>query len=43
MPHRKWEMTGPGSRSGWVQKQGEGGEERGFSERKCGKGLAFEM
>jgi hypothetical protein len=31
------------SGSGWVGKQGEGGEYRGFLERKLGKGIAFEM
>jgi hypothetical protein len=31
-------MPGPGSGSGWVGKQGEGGEDRGFSERKLRKG-----
>jgi hypothetical protein len=36
-------MPGPGSRSGWVGEQGEGGGHRGFSERKLGKGVAFEM
>jgi hypothetical protein len=35
-------MPGPGSRSGWVGKQGEGRRERGFSEGKLGKGLTFE-
>ena len=37
------EMPGPGSRSGWVGEQGKGGGDRGFSERKLGKGIAFEM
>ena len=36
-------MPGPGSRSGWVGEQGEGEEDRGFSERKPGKGITFEM
>jgi hypothetical protein len=36
-------MPGPGSGSGWVGKQGEEGEDRGFSERKVGKGITFEM
>jgi hypothetical protein len=36
-------MPGPGSRSGWVGEQGEGGEDRGFSEGKLGKGITFEM
>jgi hypothetical protein len=36
-------MPGPGSRSGWVGEQGEGGGNRVFSERKLGKGIAFEM
>jgi hypothetical protein len=36
-------MPGPGSRSGWVGEQGEGRGERGFSERKPGKGITFEM
>jgi hypothetical protein len=34
---------GPGSKSGWVGKQGEGGMDRGFSEGKPGKGITFEM
>jgi hypothetical protein len=29
--------------SGWVREQGEGRGDRGFSERKLGKGIAFEM
>jgi hypothetical protein len=35
----------PGLRrgSGWVGEQGEGEEDRGFSERKLGKGITFEM
>jgi hypothetical protein len=36
-------MPGPGSRSGWVGEQGERGRDRGFSERKLGKGITFEM
>jgi hypothetical protein len=36
-------MPGPGSRSEWVGMQGEGGEDRGFSEGKPGKGITFEM
>jgi hypothetical protein len=36
-------MPGQGSGSGWVEEEGEGGEYRGFSERKLGKGIAFEM
>jgi hypothetical protein len=36
-------MPGPRSRSGWVGKQEEGGGDRGFLERKLGKGIAFEM
>jgi hypothetical protein len=32
-------MQGPGSGSRWVGKQ----VEKGFSERKLGKGIAFEM
>jgi hypothetical protein len=35
-------MPGPGSMSGWVGEQGEGGY-RGLSERKLGKDIAFEM
>jgi hypothetical protein len=35
-------MPGPGSRSGWVGEQSGGGY-RGLSERKLGKGIAFEM
>jgi hypothetical protein len=37
------EMPGPGSGNGWVGEQIEGGGDRGFSERKLGKGIAFEM
>jgi hypothetical protein len=36
-------MPGPGRRSGWVGKQGEGAGNRAFSEGKPGKGLTFEM
>jgi hypothetical protein len=36
-------MSGPGSRSGWVGEQGEGGRGLGFSEEKLGKGITFEM
>jgi hypothetical protein len=36
-------MPGPGSQSGWVGEQWEWGGFRGFSERKLGKGIAFEM
>jgi hypothetical protein len=36
-------MPGPVSRSGWVGEQGEVGGDRGFSERKLGKGITFEM
>jgi hypothetical protein len=35
-------MPRPGSRSGWVGEQ-RGGGDRGFSERKLGKGIIFEM
>jgi hypothetical protein len=37
------EMPGPGSRSGWVGEQGLGGGYMGFSKRKLGKGITFEM
>jgi hypothetical protein len=37
------EMPGQGSGSGWVGEQGQGGEDRGFSEGKLGKGTTFEM
>jgi hypothetical protein len=37
------ERPGPGSRSGWVGEQGEGGGDRGFSEGKLGKEITFEM
>jgi hypothetical protein len=36
-------MPGPGSWSGWVGEQEEGGWDRGFSEDKPGKGITFEM
>jgi hypothetical protein len=36
-------MPGPGNGSGWVEEQGEGGEDRGFSDGKLGKGITFEM
>jgi hypothetical protein len=36
-------MPGPGSRSGWVGEQGEGGRDRGFSEGKPRKGITFEI
>jgi hypothetical protein len=36
-------MPGPGSRSGWVGKQGGEGGDRGFSERKLRKRIMFEM
>jgi hypothetical protein len=36
-------MPKPGSGSGWVGEQWEGGGDRGFSERKLGKGITFEM
>jgi hypothetical protein len=36
-------MPEPENMSGWVREQGEGSGYRGFSERKLGKGLAFEM
>jgi hypothetical protein len=36
-------MPGPGIGSGWVGEQGERGGYRGFSRRKLGKGIAFEM
>jgi hypothetical protein len=36
-------MPGSGSRSGYVGEQGEVGGDRGFSERKPGKGIAFEI
>ena len=36
-------MPGPGSRSGWVGEQGDGGGDRGCLEGKPGKGKTFEM
>jgi hypothetical protein len=36
-------MPGPGSRSGWVGKHGEGRGGRGFSEGKQGKQITFEI
>jgi hypothetical protein len=36
-------MPGPGSGSRWVREQGEGREDRGFSEGKLGKRITFEM
>jgi hypothetical protein len=36
-------MPRPGSRSGWVGEQEEGGGARGFLERKLGKRITFEM
>jgi hypothetical protein len=36
-------MSQPGSRSCRVGDQGEGGGDRGFLERKLGKGITFEM
>jgi hypothetical protein len=36
-------MPGPVSRSGWVEEQGEGEEDRGFLDRKLGKCITFEM
>jgi hypothetical protein len=36
-------MPGPGSGSGWVREKGEEGGYRGFSERKLGKRITFEM
>jgi hypothetical protein len=37
-------MPRPGSRSGWISvNRGSGGRDRGFSERKPGKGITFEM
>jgi hypothetical protein len=42
MPHYR-RMPGPGSRNGWVEEQGYERGDRGFSERKLGKGITFEM
>ena len=36
-------MLGPGNRSGWVDEQGEWGEDREFLEGKLGKGITFKM
>jgi hypothetical protein len=36
-------MPGPGRRIGWVREKGDGGQDRGFSEQKLGKGIIFEM
>ena len=36
-------MLGPGSRSGWVGEQDVWGGNRGFSERKLGTCITFEM
>jgi hypothetical protein len=36
-------MPGPGSGSGWVSEQEEGGVDRGFLKSKLGKGITFEM
>jgi hypothetical protein len=36
-------MSGSGSGSGWVGEEGKGGGNRELSERKFGKGIAFEM
>jgi hypothetical protein len=36
-------MPGPGSGSGWVEEEGEGGEIGDFPGRKLGKGRVFEM
>jgi hypothetical protein len=36
-------MPGPGNGNGWVAEQGEGEEDRWFSEVKQGKGITFEM
>jgi hypothetical protein len=36
-------MPGSGSGSGWVEEQGEGGEDRGFLEGKLGKGITFKI
>jgi hypothetical protein len=38
-------MPESGSRSGWIgeKEKGEGRVYRGFSEKKLGKGIAFEM
>jgi hypothetical protein len=36
-------MPGPGSGSGWVGEQKDGGEDSGDLEGKLGKGITFEM
>jgi hypothetical protein len=36
-------MPGPGSRSGWVDEQGERRGDRGFLEGKPVKGITFEI
>jgi hypothetical protein len=36
-------MPGPGTQSGWVGEQAEGGRERRFSVGKPGKGITFDM
>jgi hypothetical protein len=36
-------MPGPGSRSGQIGEQGQGVENRGFSEGKLGKRITFDM
>jgi hypothetical protein len=36
-------MPGPGNGSGWVREQGKEGGDRGFLERKLGKGITFEI
>ena len=36
-------MPGPGSWSGWVGEQGDGGGDREFLEGNLGKGITFEM
>jgi hypothetical protein len=37
------ECQGQEAGSGWVEEQGEGREDREFSEGKLGKGITFEM
>jgi hypothetical protein len=36
-------MPGPESGSGWIGDQGEGKDNREFSEEKLGTGITFEM
>jgi hypothetical protein len=36
-------MPGPGSWNRWIGEQEEGIGDRGFSKRKLGKGIIFEM